>query len=51
MQLSNGIGSCTIGWQKQHDSYKAEFEASQNALSLTVSGNSGPSVQGSWKSK
>jgi ubiquitin-activating enzyme E1 len=27
LQLSNGTVACVEGWQKQHDSYKAEFEA------------------------
>jgi hypothetical protein len=37
LQLGNGTEACVDGWQKQHDTWKAEFEASGKA--------------GSWKSQ
>jgi len=37
LQLGNGTAKCVDGWQKQHDTFKAEFEASGKP--------------GSWKSQ
>ena len=37
LQLSNGIGSCCEGWQKQHDTFQAEHEAASDGAASTSS--------------